>query len=174
MCLRGINGGHYFSPRDKLQQSGERRELTKLAYIFWQILTTNILPHMGHLNELSTLVAYTLSKIIIKRKIYFPILIFNNLFRCQNARRACLSYKRVLTTLLMKARKNFGRPISSTFCPKTLDHNGVFYKLTFMTRRGRMIKAPRLWHNQKFKEKKKSMPIKLIFRYSEDEKSQPK
>lgn len=30
----------------------------------------------------------------------------------------------------MRARRNLGRTISFTLIPKTLDHNGVFYKLT--------------------------------------------
>lgn len=120
----------------------KERELLWMAFIFWQIVTSNIIPQVGHLNELSTFVLYTLWKI------HLPFLIFNHINQCRNQRRAYLLYVRLLTSLFLSARKNLIQGISSTLTLKTLDHNRAFYKVILRdNKRGRQLKHHSLGHN---------------------------
>lgn len=39
-------------------------DLTKMAFVFWQVVITNILLHVGHHSELSSYVIYSLWRIL--------------------------------------------------------------------------------------------------------------
>lgn len=60
----------------------DRRSSPQLGFIFWQVLSTHTLLQVGHLNELSIYVVYTLWTILSFRRINLPSIILNHMFCC--------------------------------------------------------------------------------------------
>lgn len=90
-------------------------------------------------------------------------LILNYVFQCRNQSSSYLSHESLLPSLFLRAKKNLGRNIISTLSPKTLDHNGVFCKVTLReTRGGRPLEHHPLGLSWKLIKKKKNFPTFMI------------
>lgn len=76
----------------KFKNPMKASDLTKLAFVFWLLMATNIIHQVGHLSEVGNFTLYILWKIITHEKINLPMLIINHLFRCWNQRRVSLPY----------------------------------------------------------------------------------
>lgn len=74
----------YINEGLKFKNHVKTKDLTQLAVVFWQIMTTNILPQAGHVNEIWKFGLYVLWNIIAYKKINLSVIIPNHLFGCQN------------------------------------------------------------------------------------------
>lgn len=60
------------------------KDLTPLAFLWWQILVRNIIPQGGHFNHIGSLEISLLWNIVNRQCINLPILILNHMYQCQN------------------------------------------------------------------------------------------
>lgn len=73
-----------------LTNTMKAQNLTKMTLVFWQVTRTNILLQVGDHSEPSSYSIFTLWRILFGRKINFPSLILNHMWRCRNQKRACI------------------------------------------------------------------------------------
>lgn len=94
--------GKVLKPGVKYKNPLNAKDLTPLAFTFWQIRVSNMLPQRGHLNNISHFNIYLIWMFISQWMVNLPIWILNPMFTCRNQGRSGLPFARMLTSMFVK------------------------------------------------------------------------